>query len=29
MDFQLRLIPDYWERPRLLDEYLKMWEAKP
>ena len=29
MDFQLMLIPKYWESPRLLDEYLKMWESKP
>ena len=29
MDFQLRMIPSYWESPRLLDEYLKMWDAKP
>ena len=27
MDFQLRLIPKYWESPRLLDEYSKMGEA--
>ena len=29
MDFQLRLIPKYWESPRLLDDYLKMWKSKP
>ena len=29
MDFQLQLIPEYWERPRLLDGYLKMWGATP
>jgi len=29
VDFQFMLIPKYWESPRLLDEYLKMWEAKP
>ena len=29
MDFQLQLIPEYWENSRLLDEYVKMWDAKP
>jgi hypothetical protein len=28
VDFQFRLIPSYWESPKLLDEYLRMWEKE-
>jgi hypothetical protein len=24
-DFQHRLVPDYWERPELLDDYKELW----
>jgi hypothetical protein len=27
LDFQSRLIPNYWERPELLDEYKDLWDS--
>jgi len=27
LDFQRRLIPEYWERPELLDEYVELWPS--
>jgi hypothetical protein len=29
VDSQFRLIPSYWERPELLDHYLRLWDAQP
>ena len=26
VDFQVRMIPAYWESPKLLDDYLRMWQ---
>lgn len=26
MDYNLRMIPKYWESPELLDDYVRMWE---
>ena len=26
VDFHLRMIPKYWEKPELLDDYVQMWE---
>ena len=26
MDYNLRMIPKYWEPPELLEGYVKMWE---
>ena len=26
MDYNRRMIPKYWEKPELLDGYVKMWE---
>lgn len=26
LDFQSRLIPNYWERPQLLGEYRELWD---
>ena len=26
VDFNLRMVPTYWEPPELLDNYLEMWE---
>lgn len=28
MDYNLRMIPKYWEPPELLDGYVKMWERE-
>jgi hypothetical protein len=28
VDFQIRLIPDYWEEPELLDDYVRSLEWK-
>lgn len=28
LDFQSALVPTYWERPELLDEYRELWERK-
>jgi hypothetical protein len=29
VDFNLMLIPKYWEKPELLSDYLRLWEAGP
>ncbi|MBP7936463.1 MAG: hypothetical protein KA354_17630 [Phycisphaerae bacterium] len=29
MDFNFMLIPKYWEKPELLRDYLRLWEASP
>ena len=29
LEFQNRLVPDYWEEPKLLDEYIEYWEMIP
>jgi hypothetical protein len=26
VDFQVRMIPDYWEKPKLADDFLKLVE---
>ncbi len=26
VDYNLRMIPSYWEKPELLDGYVKMWD---
>lgn len=26
VDFNMRMIPRYWERPQLLDGYVRMWD---
>ena len=28
VDFNLRMIPTYWEPAELLDEYMEMWERE-
>lgn len=28
VDFNLRMIPKYWEEPELLDDYVQMWELR-
>ena len=27
VDFNLRMIPTYWEEPELLNDYVQMWEC--
>jgi len=27
VDFNFMLIPKYWEKPELLSDYVRMWEA--
>ena len=29
VDFNFMLIPKYWEKPGLLRDYLRLWEAGP
>ena len=26
VDFNLRMIPKYWEEPKLLDDYVQLWD---
>ncbi len=28
VDFNLHMIPPYWELPELLDDYVEMWERE-
>jgi hypothetical protein len=28
-DFQFSLVPKYWESPKLLDDYLRLWKTAP
>lgn len=28
VDFNFRMIPKYWEKPELLDEYVRMWDRE-
>ena len=27
VDFQSRLIPDYWESPEMMSDYVRLWET--
>ena len=29
VDFNFMLIPKYWEKPELLDNYLRLWGGDP
>ena len=26
VDFNIRMVPKYWEEPTLLDDYIEMWD---
>ena len=28
VDFAFRSVPKYWEKPELLDDYVKMWNRR-
>lgn len=29
LDFQAMLVPDYWEPPQLLEDYVELWTTQP